>query len=141
MAQAGYRIVGDVRQDEVPITAIPGMEIQPNVILFEGDEGRGRVRALMFQYFNVGHNYTWSREIARFLATTGSLGRAGSYLSQTQVAIWLPPGNKEDPMAKNSAAYRIGLEFLNILVPLLERDHYPNLGHDASPVARGVEGG
>jgi len=140
MTQSGFKLVS-IRQDEVTIRDIPGLEIQPNVILFEGSEGRGKVRALMFQYFNVGHNYTWSREIARILATTGSLGHAGSYLSQTQVAIWLPPGDKEDPMAKNSAAYRMGLEFLNVLVPLLEREHYPNLGHGATPIARGVEGG
>jgi hypothetical protein len=95
----------------------------------------------MFQYFNVGGVYTYNREWTRVLATSGSIGQQGSFLSQTQVAIWLPPGDKEDPMAKNSAAYRMGLEFLNVLVPLLEREHYPNLGHGATPIARGVEGG
>jgi hypothetical protein len=139
MTQSGFNLVG-IRQDDVPIASMPGLEIQPNVILFEGDEGRGKVRALMFQYFNVGGTYTWSREIARYLATTGSLGRSGSYLSQTQVAIWLPPQDAEDPMAKNSPAYRLGLEFLNVLVPLLEREHYPNL-HGDSPHGRGSEGG
>ena len=146
MTQSGFKLVS-IRQDDVPIASMPGLEIQPNVILFEGTEGRGKVRALMFQYFNVGGTYTWSREIARYLATTGSLGRAGSYLSQTQVAIWLPPQDTEnptqkteDPMAKNSAAYRMGIEFLNVLVPLLEREHYPNL-HGNSPHGRGSEGG
>jgi len=139
MTQSGFKLVS-IRQDDVPIASMPGLEIQPNVILFEGTEGRGKVRALMFQYFNVGGTYTWSREIARYLATTGSLGRAGSYLSQTQVAIWLPPQDTEDPMAKNSPAYRMGMEFLNVLVPLLEREHYPNL-HGDSPHGRGSEGG
>jgi hypothetical protein len=86
----------------------------------------------MFQYFRVGDTYTWNRQIARFLATTGSLGR-GSFLSQTQVAIWLAPGDTQDPMDKSSPAYRLGLQILDLLVPLLERGYYPDL--------RGPEGG
>jgi hypothetical protein len=125
MTQAGYDLK-DVRQDGVAIASMPGREIQPNVLLFEGGAGRDRARALMFQYFRVGDTYTWNRQIARFLATTGSLGR-GSFLSQTQVAIWLAPGDTQDPMDKSSPAYRLGLQMLNLLVPLLERGYYPDL--------------
>jgi len=139
MTQSGFTLE-TIRRDKVSIGDHSGIEIEPNVILFEGREERGHVRALMFQYFNVGGNYTWSREYARALATSGSIGQTGSYLSQTQVAIWLPPQDAEDPMAKNSPAYRMGIEFLNVLVPLLEQEHYPNLHGDSSR-GRGSEGG
>jgi len=131
MTQSGYALK-DVRQDGVAIGSIPGRELRPNVLLFEGGTGRDRARALMFQYFRVGDTYTWNRQIARFLATTGSLGR-GSFLSQTQVAIWLAPAEGGDPMDKSSPAYRLGLQILDLLVPLLERGYYPDL--------RGPEGG
>jgi hypothetical protein len=132
MTQSGYDLK-DVRQDGVAIASLPGRELQPNVLLFEGGTGRDHARALMFQYFRVGDTYTWNRQIARFLATTGSLGGAGSFLSQTQVAIWLAPGDTRDPMDKSSPAYRLGLQILDLLVPLLERGYYPDL--------RGPEGG
>jgi hypothetical protein len=126
MTQAGYQLV-EIRQDGVAIAGVAGREIQPNVILFEGGSGRERARALMFQYFRVGETYTWSRQLARFLATTGSLGGAGSFLSQTQVAVWLAPAEGGDPLDKNSPAYRLGLQVLELLVPLLERGYYPDL--------------
>ncbi|MCX5675284.1 MAG: exosortase-associated EpsI family protein [Planctomycetota bacterium] len=126
MTQAGYQLV-EIRQDGVAIAGVAGREIQPNVILFEGGSGRERARALMFQYFRVGETYTWSRQLARFLATTGSLGGAGSFLSQTQVAVWLAPDDTRDPLDKNSPAYRLGLQVLELLVPLLERGYYPDL--------------
>ncbi len=126
MPQAGFQVV-ESRQDEVAIRAIPGKEIQPNVILFDNGEGRARARALVFQYFNVGGTYTESREMARALANAGAIGRTGSYISQTQVIVWLPPQSTENPMAKNSTAYQLGIEMLNILVPLLEHEHYPDL--------------
>ncbi|MBE3096629.1 MAG: hypothetical protein IMZ44_05805 [Planctomycetes bacterium] len=132
MTQAGYKLV-EIRQDGMAIAGVAGREIQPNVILFEGGSGRERARALMFQYFRVGETYTWSRQLARFLATTGSLGGAGSFLSQTQVAVWLAPDDTRDPLDKNSPAYRLGLQVLDLLVPLLERGYYPDL--------RGPEGG
>jgi hypothetical protein len=126
MTQAGFKLA-DIRQDDVAFPAIPGKEIRPNVILFEGNDKSGKRTALMFQYFNVGGTYTTDRQIARFLATSGSIGHAGSYLSQTQVAIWLPPQSEEKPLSKDSGAYRQGLELLNTLVPLLEREYYPDL--------------
>jgi hypothetical protein len=126
MVQSGYNKRGD-RQDDLAISAIPGKEIAVNVILFEREIEGVKARALMFQYFNVGGTYTTQRNTTRFLSTTGSLGHTGSYLSQTQVAVWLPPSSEEDPLAKNSGAYRMGVEILNLLVPLLEREHYPNL--------------
>jgi hypothetical protein len=134
MTQAGYRLK-DMRQDDLPIAAIPGKEIEANVMLFEGGEGHQAARALMIQYFNVGGTYAWNRQVARFLATSGSLGQKGSFLSQTQVAVWLSPGSTEDPSEKTSRAYRIATEFVNVLVPLLEREYYPNLSgaEPASP--------
>jgi hypothetical protein len=122
MTQAGFTQV-DMRQDDLPIVTLPDREIRTNVLLFQ----KGEARALMFQYFNVGRAYTTERSIARFLATSGSIGHAGSYLSQTQIAVWLPPGSPENPMAKGSGGYGLGLRLLNILVPLLERDYYPDL--------------
>jgi hypothetical protein len=126
MTQAGFRVVEN-RQDDVAIRSIPGKEIQPNVILAEGGEGQNREQALIFHYFNVGGTYTSSREMARALATSGAIGRTGSFLTQTQVIVWLPPQDKENPLSKNSPAYQLGIEMLNILVPLLEKEHYPNL--------------
>jgi len=134
MTEGGFRLI-QIRQDEVAIASAPGKEIQPNVILFQEKGELGRNRALMFQYFRAGENYTWNRQLARLLSTSGSIGTKGSYLSQTQVGVWIPPGaaDTEDPMAKDSRAYRLGVEFLNVLVPLLEKGYYPNL--------RGAEGG
>ena len=128
MTEGGFRLI-QIRQDEVAIVSEPGKEIQPNVILFQEKGDLGRNRVLMFQYFRAGENYTWNRQLARLLSTSGSLGARGSYLSQTQVGVWIPPGaaDTEDPMAKDSQAYRLGVEFLNVVIPLLEKDYYPNL--------------
>ena len=125
MTQAGYKDVS-TRQDGLPISSMKGKEIQPNVMLFDGGSAHRGARALMFQYFRVGESYTWNRQLARFMATTGSLGR-GSFLSQTQVAIWPDPKDPEDPMDKGSRAYRMGVQILDLLVPLLEREYYPDL--------------
>ena len=127
MTQAGFV---KKRQDtrDIVIPAIKGKEIPVNVLYFEPKPGVNRPPALMLQYFNVGGRYTTSRELARFLGTTGSLGQKGSYLSQTQVAVWLKPGETEDPMAKDSAVYRQALMLLNEIVPLLEKEYYPDLG-------------
>jgi len=126
MTQAGFRLV-EIRQDGVPIPGAAGREIEPNVMLFERSDGVSVARAVMFQYFRVGDTYTSGRQVARFLATAGSRGHQGSYLSQTQVAVWLPAGETGDALAKNSRAYCLAVEFLNVLVPLLEADYYPNL--------------
>jgi len=125
MTNAGYTLLS-TRQDGVVISSMKGKEIQPNVLLFDGGPGRREGRTLMFQYFRVGESYTWSRQLARFMATTGSLGR-GSFLSQTQVTLWPDPNDRGDPMDKGSRAYQMGLEILNCLVPLLEREYYPDL--------------
>jgi hypothetical protein len=87
----------------------------------------------MLQYFNVGGTYTPSREWARVLGTRGSFTHRGSYLSQTQVAVWLKPGDTADPMSRDSEAYRLAVALLNEVVPLLEKEYYPDLG--------GAEGG
>jgi hypothetical protein len=126
MTQNGYRLAAS-REDDLGIPAVPGREIRANVLLFEKDVDGRRVRALMFQYFNVGRHYTPNRQIARALATTGSLSQRGSYLSQTQVAITLGPDDAADPMAKDSAPYQMGAALLNAVVPLLEREYYPDL--------------
>ena len=125
MTNAGYTQLAE-RQDGVVISAVKGKEIPPNVLLFDGGPGRPEARTLMFQYFRVGESYTYNRQSARFMATTGSLGR-GSFLSQTQVTIWPDPNDRGDPMDKGSRAYQMGVEILNLLVPLLEREYYPDL--------------
>ena len=132
MTQAGFRLV-TIRQDEIPHPTKPGREIKPNVMHFEPGTGMARREALMFQYFNVGGQYEWNRQLARIMATSGAIGRRGSYLSQTQVAVYFPPSEGQDPLAKGGRPYQIGLEFLNAVIPLLERDHYPDLS--------GTEGG
>jgi len=132
MTQAGYRVVTK-RQDEIPHPREAGRPFKPNVILFEPGPGMPPERALMFQYFNVGGQYEYSRDLARIMATSGAIGRKGSFLSQTQVAVYFTPSQGEDPLAKGSRVYRLGLEFLSAVVPLLEAEHYPPLG--------GTEGG
>lgn len=133
MTQAGYRLV-QAKQDDVMLTSLPGREIKPNVLLFEPENkaGRGDAQSLMFQYFNVGGTYEADRTVARFIATSGSLGQTGSYISQTQVAVPVMAAG-DDPLGRNSAAYQIGVKFLNAIVPLLEGEYYPNL--------HGTEGG
>jgi hypothetical protein len=126
MVQAGYRLVTQ-RQDDVVISSMPDKNFRSNVILFDGGEGRGHFKVLMFQYFNVGGIYWYDRQLTRLLATSGSLGQKGSFLSQTQVAIYIPPQDTEDPMLKSSWAYRTGVELLDKVVPRLEREYYPNL--------------
>ena len=127
MTQAGFV---KKRQDtrDIVISGMKGKEIPVNVLYFEPKPGVNRPPALMLQYFNVGGRYTTSRELARFLGTTGSLGQQGSYLSQTQVTVWLKPDETKDPMAKDSAVYRQALVLLNEIVPLLEKEYYPDLG-------------
>ena len=132
MTAAGFRLVTR-RQDELQHPAGGGREIKPNVIHFEPGPGMPRREALLFQYFNVGGEYEWNRQLARIKATSGAIGRKGSFLSQTQVAVYFPPSEGRDPLAKDSQAYRLGLQFLNAVIPLLEDEHYPDLG--------GTEGG
>ncbi|KPK48066.1 MAG: hypothetical protein AMK72_07605 [Planctomycetes bacterium SM23_25] len=132
MTQSGYRLVTK-RQDAMQHPSKSGKEIEPNVILFKPGPGMPPEHALMFQYFNVGGQYVYHRDLARIMATSGAIGRKGSFLSQTQVAVYFSPSEGQDPLAKGSRAYQIGLEFLNAVIPLLEREHYPALG--------GTEGG
>jgi len=132
MTQAGYQIV-TLRQDELQHPAGGGREIKPNVIHFKPGPGMPRREALMFQYFNVGGQYEWNRQLARIMATSGAIGRTGSFLSQTQIAVYFAPVEGSDPLAKSSQAYQLGLQFLNAVIPLLEDEHYPALG--------GTEGG
>jgi hypothetical protein len=126
MTQAGFA-VSDVREDEVAIRAVPGKEVTMNVIMMEKGQGSQRQRAMVFHYFNVGGTYTTKREKARLLGMSGS-GHPGSFMSQTQVIVWVPPESTEDPLSKDSAAYRLGTEVLNALVPLLEQEYYPDPG-------------
>ncbi|MGB3087202.1 MAG: exosortase-associated EpsI family protein [Phycisphaerae bacterium] len=126
MTQAGYIKKRGEKRDVV-IQNIPGREITVNVLLFETKPGLPRARALVLQYFNVGGTYTPSREWARVLGTRGSLGREGSFLSQTQIAVWLSAGEEGDPMAKDSAAYSQAVGILNEVAPILEKEYYPDL--------------
>jgi len=129
MTESGFRLVSK-REEDVALKAMGGREMRLNVMLFEPGEGLGRTQALMFQYFNVGSVYTCNREWTRVLATSGSIGQQGSFLSQTQVAVRFLPGGQEDPMAKGSKPYQLGMEFLNAVVPLLEKEYYPSLHGD-----------
>jgi len=124
MVQSGFRKVSE-RRDPLTLEHMAGREITPNVLLFDPPEGMGRTRALVFHYFNVGGVYTWNREWTRVLATSGSL--TGSYLSQTQIVVYLEPREGEDPMARGSTPYQAGLALLNLVAPLLEKEYYPSL--------------
>ena len=127
MENAGYiKKRGEVR--DVIIDGLGKREIQVNVLFFEPKPGITRAPALMVQYFNVGGTYETSRELAIWFGAMGSRGQEGSYLSQTQVTVWLKPDETEDPMAKDSPAYRQALVLLNEIVPLLEKEYYPDLG-------------
>jgi len=132
MTQAGYTIAQRTSAS-VPFSPETGREVEVNVILFRPGEGMRPVRALMFQYFNVGGQYETDRQLTRVLATSGAIGRRGSYLSQTQVSVYIPPMYAGDPMDRNSEPYQLGLRFLKVIVPLLEQDYYPDL--------TGTEGG
>jgi len=127
MENAGYtKKRGEVR--DVIIDGLGNREIQVNVLFFEPKRGVTRPPALMVQYFSVGGTYATSRELAIWFGAMGSRGQEGSYLSQTQVTVWLKPDETEDPMAKDSAVYRQALMLLNEIVPLLEKEYYPDLG-------------
>jgi hypothetical protein len=126
MPEQGF-VVKDIRQDEMAIRTVPGREFSPNVVVVQKGEGPTRQRALVFHYFNVGGTYTWSRSEAKSLGTRGAFGGEGNYISQTQIIVWIPPQDNEDPSSKNSNAYQTAYGFLNLLVPLLEHDHYPDL--------------
>ena len=66
-------------------------------------------------------------------AASGAIGRRGSYLSQTQVAVYMPQMLAGNAMERTSEPYQLGVRFLDVIVPLLERDYYPDL--------TGTEGG
>jgi len=127
MVQSGFTLVKE-RVDEVLIPSISDKEIPVKVMLFEQQTEDGRTdRALVFHYFNVGRQYTTNRQIARVLATTGSLSQRGSYLSQTQVAVSPGLNDTSDPLAKDSETYKVGVALLNQVVPQLEKEYYPDL--------------
>ncbi|MBL7139522.1 MAG: exosortase-associated EpsI family protein [Planctomycetes bacterium] len=132
MAQAGYRLAEKNEADLLHPTK-KGKEIKANVILFEPGEGMAPQQALMFQYFNVGGEYQTDRQVARVMAASGAIGRRGSYLSQTQVAVYMPQMLAGNAMERTSEPYQLGVRFLDVIVPLLERDYYPDL--------TGTEGG
>jgi exosortase/archaeosortase family protein len=127
MTQAGY-LLKRMDQRDVLVRALGNKEFRVNVAYFEPKPQVPGPPALMLQYFNVGGTYTTSREIARFLGTTGSIGQQGSYLSQTQVAVWLEEKRGEDPMAKTSDAYQAALGLLEQVAVVLETAFYPDLG-------------
>ena len=117
------RAGGYVRTEE-----FPGREVPVNVLLFEETHGAPKRRALMFHYFRVGETYTRNRQLARLYGTTGALGQKGSFISQTQLTVWLNADEKSDPTGPNSLAYRKGVAILSQVVPILEEEFYPRLG-------------
>jgi len=127
MTQAGYRLK-ERRQDPVPHPTNRGKELEANVILFHPGQRMLRTAALMFQYFNVGGTYEWNRQVARIRATSGAIGQEGSYLSQTQVSVFLPMTEAKDAPERSSRPYVLGRKFLETIIPLLEEKYYPNLG-------------
>jgi hypothetical protein len=127
MTQAGYDIV-EKREDQVPHPAKPEQELDANVILFRPGPGRPPQAALMFQYFNIGGTYETKRALARILATSGAIGREGSYLTQTQVSVFVPVSEAEEAMARTGRPYGLGRQFLKTLIPILEERYYPDLG-------------
>ena len=126
MTQAGYRLK-ERRQDEVLHPTDPGKTLEANVILFHPGRRMVRTAALMVQYFNVGGTYEWNRQMARVRATSGALGREGSYLSQTQVSVFMPVTEAEEALERGSRPYALARKFLETLIPLLERKYYPDL--------------
>jgi hypothetical protein len=126
MTQSGFQLV-ELRQDDVPHPAKRGRELKANVILFHPGEGMEKMAALMFQYFNVGGTYEANRSLARIRATSGAIGRRGSYLTQTQVSVFLPMTEAKDAMDRSSRPYTLGRTVLETLIPLLEQKYYPDL--------------
>ncbi len=129
MTQSGY-VLEERHADSVPVAELGGREVPFNALLFRpGPElPENAPDALMFQYFNIGGTYTTDRQIARFLATTSSLGQRGSYLTQTQLAIYLSPGAGAGALEREHPAYRIGLRLLQHVAAVLEREYYPAPG-------------
>jgi hypothetical protein len=140
MTQANYELAAPVRQDDMIISALGNKEFRANVMLFRPGPGMQPAQAMMFQYFNVGGTYECDREVARILAASGSQSQTGSFISQTQVAVWQPASMPGDPTDKRSWAYAKGVEFLNVVVPLLDREYYPNLHSVPSPETVGATG-
>jgi hypothetical protein len=126
MVQSGFRLV-TLRQDDIMHPTRDGAELSPNVAVFEPGEGMRPTAAVMFQYFNVGGTYEANRQLARILATSGSIGRTGSYLSQTQVYVYVPLDQARGALDRDSEPYLLGRTFLETLVPLLEARYYPDL--------------
>jgi len=133
MTQSGFQLV-KLRQDEVPHPTARGKELKANVILFHPGEGMKPTAALMFQYFNVGGTYEANRQLARFRATSGAIGRKGSYLSQTQVSVFMPMTESKDALKRNSRPYVLGRTVLETVIPLLEQKYYPDLGRSEGGV-------
>jgi len=126
MTQVGFVLERSDRRSVV-VPELGGREFDVNVLYFTPPAGGG-APALMLQYFNVGGTYLTTREAARWLGTTGSVGRHGSYLSQTQVTVWLQPDDKGDPMAKDGQVYLTALALLKQVAVNLETQYYPHPG-------------
>jgi hypothetical protein len=152
MVQGGaFELAAPKRVDDTAIREIPGSfpgrEVPANVLLFQPGVGHSGPNIFMFQYFNAGRNYEHDRDVARAIAAAGSHSQAGSFISQTQIRVVLPRGAGGDAMDRHSMAYGLGLRIMNLVVPLLEKDYYPDLSGPGATVAeplaavRGSEGG
>jgi hypothetical protein len=148
MVQGGAFEVVRKRTDDMVIQQVPGREFSANVLLFQPGAGRTGPDIFMFQYFNAGWTYEHDRDVARAIAAAGAHSQAGSFISQTQVRVMMSHGGGGgDATDRHSPVYGLGVQVLNIVVPLLEKEYYPDLrgtgstkgGAAATP--RGTEGG
>jgi hypothetical protein len=121
---AGFKRVGGQARD-VAIGDAPGKTVLMSVVLVEKADPPQKV--IVFHYYNAGGTYRHSLEVPHIISTYTPVP-AESFLSQTIIIIPVSPLSTGNPLSKDSDAYRRGTEVLNALVPLLEKDYYPDVG-------------
>jgi len=128
MMQSGAFDLVSWRTDDLPIKGISAPELTANVLLFRPAPGRVGPSVFMFQYFSAGGTYQHDREMARLIAAAGSHSQRGSFISQTQVQVqFMASAAGDDPTDRHSPTYGLGYAVMSIVVPLLEKEYYPDL--------------
>lgn len=114
----GNKVVADY-YDEVPIPSLGSNAVVPIKILeFEGSRLLGRQNTIVMYTFHA--NGQWCRDRRDVQSAVGRPGTTHAYFSKLELSF----GSQEHVPDKDKAI-RSGKRFLQVIVPVLLRDHWP----------------